>query len=109
MRWGHRKAHPASDVPPASSDAAAVSSHKSKVAAGGTRTLTTKELQELVNRMNLEQQYSKLNKGTSAYKQGYEVVKEIMGVYKTAKEIHEAFNSPFVKDIRKTIQKRRGG
>jgi hypothetical protein len=109
MRWGKRKAHPASDASPASSDSATISGHKNKISAGGTKTLSTRELQDLVNRMNLEQQYSKLQKGTPAYKEGLQTVKDIMSVVKTVQEIHGVINSPLVKDIRKTIQKSRGG
>lgn len=46
-----------------SKDAKATQSYQARVKAGGTKALSTKELQTLVNRQNLEQQYSKLNPG----------------------------------------------
>jgi hypothetical protein len=74
MKWGRRRASsddsssPSSSVkvipiekPKASADASAVSTYKSRVATGGVDALSTKELQQLVNRQNLEQQYAKLN------------------------------------------------
>ena len=75
MKWGRRRAS-SDDVsspskssvtatpiekPKASADATAVSTYRSRVAAGGVDALSTKELQQLVNRQNLEQQYAKLN------------------------------------------------
>lgn len=109
MRWGHRKSQSSSDATPASSDSAVVTDHKNRVATGGTRTLSNKELRELVDRMNLEQQYANLNKKSRPYKTGFEAVKEIMSVVKTVQEIHGAFNSPLAKDIRNAMKKRRGG
>ena len=63
MRWGQRKAEdsiPAQRTPP-SHDAVAAAVYKDKVKSGGTNALTTKELQDLVNRMNLEQQYGRMS------------------------------------------------
>ncbi|WGH21696.1 hypothetical protein SEA_INKED_7 [Arthrobacter phage Inked] len=74
MRWGKRKAGDVEkatvsvnnkevDAGPvkASTDAVTVGGYKSRVAAGGIDALSTKELQTLVNRQNLEQQYERLN------------------------------------------------
>ena len=68
MRWGRRRAavevskiEPASPPAKASADATAVNTYKSRVASGGIDALSTKELQQLVNRQNLEQQYERLN------------------------------------------------
>lgn len=74
MRWGRRRASSDDgasstssvkatpiEKPKASADATAVSTYRSRVAAGGVDALSTKELQQLVNRQNLEQQYAKLN------------------------------------------------
>lgn len=84
MRWGVRRndgnpvevsldSQPGSKVTtkggynqPASEDAKKVAVSKQKAKTSSTDSLSTKELQELVNRMNLEQQYSKLtSKNTS--------------------------------------------
>lgn len=74
MRWGRRRASSDDaasstssvkatpiEQPKASADASAVNTYKSRVAAGGIDALSTKELQQLVNRQNLEQQYERLN------------------------------------------------
>lgn len=75
MKWGKRKAsaevekatvtvnNKEIDAGPtkASMDAVTVGGYKSRVAAGGIDALSTKELQQLVNRQNLEQQYERLN------------------------------------------------
>lgn len=57
MRWGVRRKNPQH---PASDDATLAKAHKAKAKASGTKALSNKELQELVTRMNLEQQYSRL-------------------------------------------------
>lgn len=56
MRWGVRRAEKQS----ASTDATRVNQFKKTAKRSGTNALSTKELQDLVTRMNLEQQYSKL-------------------------------------------------
>lgn len=64
MRWGKRKSSvEVSSVPkpPASADAIKTGEFKQRAKAGGTAALNTKELQDLVNRQNLEQQYDRLN------------------------------------------------
>ncbi|QFG09302.1 hypothetical protein SEA_SLOOPYJOE_7 [Arthrobacter phage Sloopyjoe] len=72
MKWGRRKARdkPSYDksvkvagtpAPRASEDAKRTGSYQARVKAGGTSALSTKELQELVTRQNLEAQYSRLN------------------------------------------------
>lgn len=58
---------------PASADAKKVAVSKQQARKSSTDSLSTKDLQELVNRMNLEQQYSRLdpnlvNKGAKAIK-----------------------------------------
>jgi len=59
MRWGVRRDNPSGSSVPASDDAKKTAEYKARVKAGGTKALTTKELQDLVNRMNLEQQYNR--------------------------------------------------
>lgn len=79
MRWGKRNAapdykksikistyggnspHKNLSAKPVSIDAMKARNYQVKVKSGGTSALTTKQLQELVNRQNLEQQYSRLN------------------------------------------------
>lgn len=69
MKWGKRKARPTYEKsvrapaprPRASEDAKRTGSYQERAKAGGTAALSTKELQELVTRQNLEAQYSRLN------------------------------------------------
>jgi 2'-5' RNA ligase len=79
MRWGVRTSRggtPASTHKP-STDAETVDASKAKVKAGGTKTLSTKELQELVTRMNLEQQFSKLQ-APSGQKKAGKIITDIL-------------------------------
>jgi len=56
MRWGVRKRSEA----PASADVQRVRTIQSKIKRGKTDALSNKELQDLVTRMNLEQQYGRM-------------------------------------------------
>ena len=69
MHWGVRKSRSAVETPRAkpSTDAARAEKISSK-AQGGVHTLTNKELKDLTNRLNLEQQYSKLTTPEQAKK-----------------------------------------
>lgn len=66
MRWGVRRSNPSgkssgSSTGGHSSDAArAVELHSRVKTSGGTHTLSNQELQHLVTRLNLEQQFSRL-------------------------------------------------
>lgn len=90
---------------PASEDAKRVSVYKQKASSSTTDSLSTKELQELVTRMNLEQQYSKLTAGqnkTTAAK-GMEFVKTGLKVGKTVNEVVSFVNSPVGKMLRQRL------
>lgn len=92
MRWGKRKAKPTYDKsvkvggkprpPRASEDAKASQSYQDKVKAGGTAALSTKELQQLVTRQNLEQQYARLN--PAPVSMGQKIMGDLMPVIGTA-------------------------
>lgn len=61
MKWGVRRFMPQSSPShPTTQDAVNAKIATQKVKSGGTKTLTTQELQALVLRMNLEQQYARL-------------------------------------------------
>jgi len=66
MRWGVRGAGRRGSKPAASTDSVRAKTYKQKVKKGKTDALSTKELQELVARMNLEQQYSRLSPSKKA-------------------------------------------
>lgn len=63
MKWGVRKDRP---YVPGSDDAERAKSLKTRATTEGTRALSNHELQDLVTRMNLEQQYSRLNPQTKS-------------------------------------------
>lgn len=71
MKWGRRRASKpdykqsvrvsGSPAPRESEDAKNAGNYQARAKAGGISALSTKELQELVTRQNLEAQYSRLN------------------------------------------------
>lgn len=68
MHWGVRRSEAQlakSSKSTDSEDATTAKAAASKAKSHGTDSLSNKELQSLVNRMNLEQQYSKLNSKSS--------------------------------------------
>lgn len=81
MRWGKRKGGNSSSSnnspkSPVSDDAADAKKHSIKAKTSGTDALSNKELQAVVTRMNLEQQYSKLNTKTTNH--GKDMVKKLL-------------------------------
>ena len=75
MKWGKRKAK---DTGPGSSDAEKAKQHAQVAKTKGTKALTNKELQELVTRMNLEQQYSTLQAKTKKENPAAKFAKELV-------------------------------
>jgi hypothetical protein len=90
MKWGVRRS--SSSSVPASDDSARASSIKKKVKAGGTKSLSNKEMQDLITRMNLEQQFTRLNpsKTTKALK----VIQDILNLGGTVNQAVAFANSP---------------
>ena len=96
MKWGVRKNRSGS----ASEDAQRADAARKKIkTGGGTKALSNKELQDLVTRMNLEQQYSTLTgkQKKSTLNKGQETAKSILGVGKTVNEAIVFVNSPAMK------------
>ena len=102
MKWGVRKAARRS---PGSEDAQRAVEAKKKIkAGGGTKALSNKELQDLVTRMNLEQQYSNLTGNKqSKIKIGQKAAKEILGIGKTVNEAMSFVNSPAGKLLKEQL------
>lgn len=95
-----------------SSDAARAKETHAKVKSHGTDAVSNQDLQHLVSRMNLEQQYSRLTSGKSnvaKVRKGQSAIKEIIGVATMAKQVHEIVNSPMTRDIRKAFDKAKKG
>ena len=109
MKWGVRRKRGSDGKVDQSHDSALADAHKAKVhATGGVHSLSNQELQHLVNRMNLEQQYSKLS-GNSGHKakvaKGKKAGKAVLATAKTGQEVYNLVNSPFGKTLRKALIK----
>ena len=110
MKWGVRKnrvsgpsSAPAKSKSTMSPDVKRVSEIKAKVKAKGRDSLTNDEMQDLVKRMNLEQQYGNLN--PSKAKKGMDYLKTTAGVLGTVGSIYAFSKSPLAKDLQKAFTK----
>lgn len=104
MHWGVRKGS-ATSVP-TSSDAQRAMDVRKKVKAGGTKSLSNQELQDLITRMNLEQQFVRLN--PSKVKKGAQVAADILRIGGTINQAIAFVNSPAGKAIKDGLTKKRG-
>lgn len=114
MKWGVRRADsgggsssspaPAKTSRPASADVKNVDSHRETIKSGGTRALSNKELREVVERMNLDQQYAGLvGREPTKISRGHEAVKKSLTLAKTGQDIYNVVNSPAGKALRKAL------
>jgi hypothetical protein len=105
MKWGVRRSRSArAAAHPESADHKKAVAAKAKVGKkGNVHALSNDELKALVNRMNMEQQYSRLTAGENKSKvaKGHQAVKNILSVADTAQKVYTVANSPMVKDARK--------
>lgn len=108
MHWGVRKGQTSSgSAAPRdhrSEDSATVQKHLATIGQHGVKALSNKELQEVVTRLNLHQQYSNLTGGNAKNKssidKGHDVAKKLLAVHKTVSGIHKVYNSPEMKAVR---------
>lgn len=108
MRWGVRKgassgtSTSSGSHDPRSEDSAKVKTHLETIDKHGTKALSNKDLQEVVSRMNLVQQYSNLAtpSGKSSVDKGHEAVKKALAIHTTLTNVHKAYNSPGAKAVR---------
>ena len=77
MRWGVRRKSGGSSHPE-TEDAKKTAVSTAKVKSSGTKSLSTKDLQDLVTRMNLEQQYSRLSTQNKKENPGIKFAKELL-------------------------------
>lgn len=88
----------------ANKDAIRRAKQRQSAKASSTDALSTAQLKDLVQRMQLEQQYKQLvEKEPNKFKQGKDAVDTVLSVFNTAQSIFNAVNSPLGKQIRKTI------
>jgi len=88
---------------PADPDAVSALAAKRKAGKSGIHSLSNKELQTLVTRMNLEQQFSNLNTKDSSFHKGEAFVKKAIGTGKTVQEVNSVINSPVGKQVRRLL------
>lgn len=118
MKWGVRKERPSSVTVSVvgkqlkttggynnktTKDAANAAISRRKAQISGTRSLSDKQLKQLVNRMNLEKQYSQLNPST--VQKGHDFVKAGLALTATASSIYAFYQSPLGKKIASNINK----
>lgn len=105
MHWGVRRR---SKIDTSSEDAKGAAEAKAKIKKGGTKSLSNKELQALVTRMNLEQQFDRLSStgGSSKVSKGKKAVQAILTTGKTANDVISFVNSPAGQMIRKSLLSR---
>ena len=104
MKWGVRRK---STTPPKgffSQDAANAADARKKAREHGIISLTNKELQDLVTRMNLEQQFVRLQpQQRSSIAKGKKTLQGILATGKTINDVISFANSPAGQIIKKAL------
>ena len=114
MKWGIRKdrqgvnrgiraTSPTHGSLPASPEHVESRRVMSQKRTAGIHTLSNKELQSTINRLNLERSYSSLD--PTATQQGYKYVKETLAVAGTLGTIYGLSKSPLGKALAKAIKR----
>lgn len=112
MKWGRRRPEgpdgrvQSSSMSPTSEDSARASQYREKAKTHGTSSLSNQELQTVITRDNLLQQYARLNPREQT--QGEKIVAGIQTTVSYAQKAHQMYNSPVGKMIRSEISKRKG-
>lgn len=90
---------------PAHEDALRAAAHRQKAKKSTTDALSSKDLQDLVLRMNLEQQYTRLAASDPHNKSDIaKFVQKISGLGNSANKIHTFVNSPAGKALKVAIK-----
>jgi hypothetical protein len=98
MRWGVRRSNP-SAAGPASEDVAKARATAATIKAHGGKTdsISNADLNQLLDRMNLDQRYSKMLEDTSTRKQGQKKIKDLLETGKTLKDLDSFLGHPVKK------------
>jgi len=113
MRWGFRKSEheggttaKRAKVPDSiSPDKQAANAAAARITQkGDTSALSNKELQQVVQRMNLEQQYSRLADSPGKLKSGSKKAKEIVDAVNTGKTVYSMTPTPVKTKIGKALR-----
>ena len=105
MKWGKRKGKSASSTTPrapAHKDASDTKEIKSTARKSGTDSLSNAQLRAAIERMNLEQQYTRLS--PSSKSKGQKIAKDILG--NTGKQLASEYAKSFAKEAIKSAIKR---
>lgn len=107
MKWGVRRSDAelsSRRKSPDSEDTAKAKTTKKQIKENrGTDSLSNKELKDLVERMNLEQQYSRLKMEQNTIGKGQSRAKQILGAVKTIGDIAAVANGPIAKALVKQL------
>ena len=93
MKWGIRRSREQIDAG-TSEDAARANEIRAKVARSGVSSLSNQEMQHLVQRMNLEQQYARMTHQPSKIAKGKALVNETLAIGNTMNNVVKFANSP---------------
>jgi len=104
MKWGVRRSQAQLDSSSSSEDAQRASAAKAKASTSGLSSLSNKEMQDLVTRLNLEQNYSRLTSKPSKLATAQKVAKTTLDVGNTVNQAVTFVNSPTGKFLRKAIE-----
>lgn len=88
MKWGIRGKRSSTPSHPASEDHTTVQAHQTKAKEGGVKSLSNKELQDIITRKNLEKQHSELAGAGKTFDKGHKHIKKILSAVKTLNDIH---------------------
>lgn len=105
MKWGVRRSR--EERAAAAEDAVRARQTQAKINKGGVASVESKDLQDLINRMRLEQDYARLKGSeTSKLDSGHNKVKKLVDLAKTAQEVHKVATSPFGRALEKELAKK---
>lgn len=103
MKWGVRNGSSGGSSAPPSLDSKQATAAQKKIDSHGVHSLSNEEIRIVLNRMSLEQQYSKINPQSSSFDKGHKFVRSTLGVGSTVNSIIAFVNSPAGKLIRKLL------
>lgn len=108
MKWGVRRSQAeldrAANRRSGSEDYQRTRAAKKKIRRGSTKNLSNDELRDLVNRMNLEQQYNRLTSKSSKGSQAHKVVKDTLAVGDTVNRAVAFADSPTGKFLKEQMR-----
>lgn len=104
MKWGVRKSDSVSGGSTRSEDAREFERNTRRIQAHGTRSLSNRELQSVLIRMNMENQYhNMLGQNRDLLDSGQQTAKKIIGLGKTIEDARKFLNTPTGQLIKKGL------